>query len=259
MVSLTTEVRTIPAGSRRSALRRWLEKFYRKHLRYPLWRLRHPRAPFHQYYVDLVGGKLARGRSHRALGTDYREAAESYFVGVLRHFGLRPEHVLLDYGCGSLRLGKHAIAYLDPGNYVGLDITDLFFKAGLEVLDPALLSARQPRLAVIGEASPGWLRERPADFVACWHVISKVPERELPDFFRNLLAHMGPRTRALIQVSTGRRREKKGLVSWRAPVESYVEVLRRVAPEMATKVHELPAELTGEGPLTVLEVRRAAG
>lgn len=257
MVSLSSETIAQRTGGKPPTLRRRLEKFYRKYLRYWLWRSRNPFAPFHEYYVRLVGRKLARGRSHRALGTGYREAAEEYFVGVLRHFGLRPEHVLLDYGCGSLRLGKHALAYLEPGNYVGVDVTDLFYRSGLEVIDPALVAAKQPRLAVIGPQSPELLRERPADFLACWHVISKVPERELPDFFRSLLAHMGPRTRALIQISTGRKRERKGLVSWRAPVESYIAVLRRVAPGIDARVHQLPAELTGEGRLTVLELSRA--
>lgn len=35
--------------------------------------------------------------------------------------GLRETHSLLDFGCGSLRLGRLAIPYLRPGNYFGIE------------------------------------------------------------------------------------------------------------------------------------------
>jgi SAM-dependent methyltransferase len=35
--------------------------------------------------------------------------------------GLRPEHRLLDFGCGALRFGVHAIHYLNAGRYFGVD------------------------------------------------------------------------------------------------------------------------------------------
>ncbi len=35
--------------------------------------------------------------------------------------GLKPEHHLLDVGCGPLRAGVHFIAYLEPGHYSGVD------------------------------------------------------------------------------------------------------------------------------------------
>ena len=35
--------------------------------------------------------------------------------------GLKPEHKLLDVGCGPLRGGIKFINYLEPGNYYGVD------------------------------------------------------------------------------------------------------------------------------------------
>jgi SAM-dependent methyltransferase len=35
--------------------------------------------------------------------------------------GLRPEHYVLDVGCGPLRAGVHFIGYLEPGHYSGID------------------------------------------------------------------------------------------------------------------------------------------
>src|SRR5256885_1508932 len=44
-----------------------------------------------------------------------------YMFDFLVESGLRPEHRLLDFGCGALRLGVWALAYLDQGNYFGID------------------------------------------------------------------------------------------------------------------------------------------
>jgi SAM-dependent methyltransferase len=38
--------------------------------------------------------------------------------------GLRENHKVLDFGCGSLRAGRLLIPYLDPGNYYGIEPND---------------------------------------------------------------------------------------------------------------------------------------
>jgi SAM-dependent methyltransferase len=40
---------------------------------------------------------------------------------LLCTLGLRANHYLLDFGCGSLRAGRLFIAYLDPGRYFGIE------------------------------------------------------------------------------------------------------------------------------------------
>jgi cyclopropane fatty-acyl-phospholipid synthase-like methyltransferase len=42
-------------------------------------------------------------------------------LDALRQLGLQPQHRLLDIGCGAMRLGLVAAAYLDDGNYYGVD------------------------------------------------------------------------------------------------------------------------------------------
>jgi SAM-dependent methyltransferase len=83
-------------------------------------------------YRNLVGGKWdALGRLQR----DFLVAE-----------GLRPEHYLLDIGCGAFRGGVHAVAYLDPGHYFGVDISRSLIDAGYEFeIVPLGLASRLPR------------------------------------------------------------------------------------------------------------------
>lgn len=46
--------------------------------------------------------------------------------------GLKPNNSLLDIGCGSLRLGRLVIPYLNPEKYCGVDMQDWLIREGLE-------------------------------------------------------------------------------------------------------------------------------
>lgn len=41
----------------------------------------------------------------------------------LKDIGLAPDHKFLDFGCGTGRLARHMIPYLNTANYVGIDIS----------------------------------------------------------------------------------------------------------------------------------------
>jgi SAM-dependent methyltransferase len=78
---------------------------------------------------------------------------------LLLSFALRPEHSLLDIGCGSLRVGKFFIPYLRPGNYFRTEPNRRAVAEGVgHNLDAAILIERRPtfshdsdfRLAVFG-------------------------------------------------------------------------------------------------------------
>jgi SAM-dependent methyltransferase len=53
-------------------------------------------------------------------------------MAILRREGLRPQHRLLDIGCGSLRLGCKAVPYLDPGHYWGTDLSAALMGRGYD-------------------------------------------------------------------------------------------------------------------------------
>jgi hypothetical protein len=65
----------------------------------------------------------------------------------LKQQGLRPEHLLLDIACGSLRLGVKAIPYLKSGNYLGVEKEQQLLDAGLrQELGETLQASKRPRL-----------------------------------------------------------------------------------------------------------------
>jgi SAM-dependent methyltransferase len=67
---------------------------------------------------------------HRgAVGGLWEEIGRLQYDFLVRQ-GLRPEHYLLDVGCGSLRGGVHFIAYLEPGHYYGVDKNKELLDAG---------------------------------------------------------------------------------------------------------------------------------
>ncbi|GIU83695.1 MAG: type 12 methyltransferase [Acidimicrobiales bacterium] len=60
--------------------------------------------------------------------------------------GLRPEHRLLDIGCGALRGGLHFVRYLHPGNYYGVEVEPRNLAAARTNLAAAGLVDRRPHL-----------------------------------------------------------------------------------------------------------------
>jgi len=63
--------------------------------------------------------------------------------------GLRPEHYLLDVGCGNLRGGVHFIRYLDPGHYYGIDKNPERLDQGRREVKRLGLADKHPRLVQI--------------------------------------------------------------------------------------------------------------
>lgn len=95
------------------------------------------------------GADMVEKLGHRRyVGGNWDEVADGAMAFLLSQ-GLRPDHVLLDVACGSLRLGSRAIPYLEPGNYLGLDKEASLISAGLKhELDPVLIEQRRPEFVV---------------------------------------------------------------------------------------------------------------
>lgn len=65
----------------------------------------------------------------------------------LRVNGLQSAHRMLDLGCGTLRGGRHFIAYLDAGHYLGIDISPKAIEYAKTLAETEGLTAKQPKLS----------------------------------------------------------------------------------------------------------------
>ncbi|MDH3264353.1 MAG: class I SAM-dependent methyltransferase [Paracoccaceae bacterium] len=78
-----------------------------------------------------VARNVRKGKHREAIGGLWDKLGNLQFECLTAN-GLKPEHKLLDIGCGALRLGALAVPYLMPGNYYGTDINKELFVTGWE-------------------------------------------------------------------------------------------------------------------------------
>lgn len=101
--------------------------------------------------------------------------------------GLRPDHIFLDIACGSLRLGKLLIPYLEPEHYYGIDKEPELIKLGIQYeLDSELIRSKRPYFVVSYDFE---FEKFPckADFAIAHSLFTHLPPRLIHKCFRNLL------------------------------------------------------------------------
>ena len=84
--------------------------------------------------AESLGLDLRPGANHyRAFvgpPTDY-DLVAAMAMGLLTTLGLRQHHQVLDIGCGSLRVGRLLIPYLNRGGYTGLEPNEWLVQDGI--------------------------------------------------------------------------------------------------------------------------------
>lgn len=80
---------------------------------------------------------------------EHWNARGAFQLHLLKLLGLKPEHRLLDIGCGVIRGGEHIIPYLNTGNYFGVDNSIGFIKAARKVVRDRGLEGKEPGLAAV--------------------------------------------------------------------------------------------------------------
>jgi SAM-dependent methyltransferase len=176
-------------------------KEYTAKLPFEEWEALNPNGTFKEYYVCSVLDALAGKKSHATLGPLTQpgsiERAESV-VDTLVGLGVSKSDVVVDYGCGTLRVGRKMIEHLESSRYVGLDIDRRILDAGLAILPPGLAEHKTPILEVIGDdvldrvaaMRPGW--------IYCKGVLHHVPPADLEECIGNMSRLAHPQTKVVI-------------------------------------------------------------
>jgi hypothetical protein len=88
---------------------------------------------------------------------DYDLVAAMSF-NLLTTLGLRQHHSVLDVGCGSLRIGRLLIPYLNAGNYVGIEPNRWLVEEGIQrETGRDQIRIKQPRFYFGDSANDLWL------------------------------------------------------------------------------------------------------
>jgi SAM-dependent methyltransferase len=97
------------------------------------------------YGRQLTEEEIRNGWHRQYVGGAWDEIGLLQFEYLLGQ-GLKPEHWVLDVGCGALRGGIHFARYLETSHYCGIDINASLLEAGRRELRAAGLERKQPQL-----------------------------------------------------------------------------------------------------------------
>jgi SAM-dependent methyltransferase len=141
-----------------------------------------------------MANAVSEGR-HRSLIGGGWEVIGALQLKFLSANGLKPEHALLDVGCGSLRGGVHLVPYLNAGNYFGIDINQPLLDAGYEKeIIPLNLADRLPRenLAAVGDFDVAPIFNRTFDYLLAVSVFTHLNWNRIRQAIENLAAVARP-------------------------------------------------------------------
>lgn len=129
-------------------------------------------------------------RQHRGyVGGMWEEIGRVQFDFMVRQ-GLKPQDILVDVGCGSLRGGRFFIAYLDPEHYLGIDHHAWLIKAGLKHEVPERLrDEKRPHFVISDRFEFHKFRKRP-DYGIAQSLFSHLAREDILLCLANLRAEM---------------------------------------------------------------------
>ncbi len=132
---------------------------------------------------------LADPKQYVAPGVPYDSGAIAFCR--LLDLGLRQHHTLLDFGCGSLRVGRFLITLLERGNYHAIEPQDWLLKAGLAEMGWGLGYAKKPNfrsnddfdLSVFGKKF---------DFILISSIITHQSHAQMAEMFKTAAQALAP-------------------------------------------------------------------
>ena len=165
----------------------------------------------------------------------------------LLELGLRPEDTVVDFGCGTLRVGRHLINYLAPGAYWGLDVNDDLLRLARNMLEVGQLKGKRPNIArITPENLMACAAARPR-FVIAIAVAIHVPPDELDRFCRQVCGLGNRETVFYLTFSATTRSARTSGTCWSYAPEDFSAAFQRSLPdhEVATQLGRAKGRFNG--------------
>ena len=174
-----------------------------KMLGFKKWQRANPGKKFRDFFADTLQLKIEQDRKHNSLGRqlktgEFGEAGDRFFRNIV-DYGLSPEDVCVDYGCGTLRLGYHAMNYVQPGHYWGFEIADFLLEEGRNLIGETMYAEKRPNLRVITPEAVAEAAAAKPQLLFSVRVLKSVHPDELDEFLGNIVTIIGKSGKAVIQ------------------------------------------------------------
>lgn len=165
--------------------------------------------------LALKGLMFDKGNLQEVVDVRYRRTLEDsmgfpgqwdehrrFQIAFLRDQGLDPSHKFLEIGCGPLTGGIPIVSYLQPNNYVGVDIRSSVLNLAWIELGMAGLSNKNPRLICSSSFGSDELRDEHFDFVFSFSVLFHLSNEILQEYFSQMAKRLKPTGICFAQVNT---------------------------------------------------------
>jgi hypothetical protein len=167
------------------------------------WRERNPTRSVKDFYAQRKKTQVDAGAAQSTFGADLKSGRAFEKSGVtffqdLVGFGLKPTDSCVDYGCGTLRIGQHAIKYLAAGRYWGLDIAEWLLEDGRNLIGAELVAQKCPQLRVLSEKTVLEAAAAKPAVLFSAKVMQHVHPSELAEYFDNIMTIIGDWGQAII-------------------------------------------------------------
>jgi len=171
------------------------KSYDQREIRYQRFKRKNPGVSFARYLTERHFRNLSKGGGLNSSGalamalhepSAFWESGREHASRLFETMALEPYHRVIEYGCGSLRIGGHFVRYLNRGCFMGLDVISGFYEMGQTMLGPELLRQKAPQLAIIEKAALANAEAFKADRVYSNLVCVHVHPDETQYYFENL-------------------------------------------------------------------------
>ena len=153
----------------------------------------------------------------------------------LMDIGMKPEHKLLDIGCGVGRAARVLVPYLNVSNYTGIDISKKALAYACSLALSEGWDQRVPAFLINSDLDLGW----GFDFLWAHSVFTHLPDWQIEKMIIN--ASIIVRNKFAFTYKVAARSQRSGLKQWQYPISFFERIAKSVGFETEDHPKRWPA------------------